>query len=66
MNIVKLLEEIANNTHHRVSVESLIHDQPGEIRKAFENKNSSKLRQAISRPSEINANKCMVTLTASD
>lgn len=57
MNIVKLLEVIANKTHHSVVLAELLQNQSEETRCAFINNNTKQLRQIISQPCEVIANR---------
>jgi len=61
MNIVKMMEEIAKNTHHHIEIDALLVDQPLAIRQAFYANDCSELKREMSQHSEIIANKCLVT-----
>lgn len=47
MNIMTLLEQLANSAHHKVSVEELISSQPLEIQNVFISNNGSQLKKIL-------------------
>lgn len=47
MEIMTLLELLANNAHHRIAIHELIHRQPSQIQEAFFAKNSAYLRNQL-------------------
>ena len=60
MTIIKLLEEIANNAHHRLAITNLIKDQPNDIRQAFATNNNAQIRRQFNDPTEIMANRSTI------
>lgn len=47
MNVMTLLEQLANSVHHKVSVKELISSQPSEIQNAFISNNGSQLKKIL-------------------
>jgi hypothetical protein len=65
MTITKLLEEIANNTHH-LAIETLTKNFPSEVRTAIASKNSSQLRSLFVDKVEVVANRSSIVQVTSD
>lgn len=47
MDILTLLEHLANNAHHRIMINELVNNQSIEIREAFLANNVAKLRNQL-------------------
>lgn len=47
MDILTLLEHLANNVHHRIVIEELINCQPNEVKEAFLTNNVTQLRSHL-------------------
>lgn len=61
MNISALLEQLANNTHHRINIDNLINNQPENIREAFQTNNAATLKNSF-QDNNISADRSVVVL----
>lgn len=59
MSLITILEQIAKNAHHQISVKDLICMQPNEIQEAFLNNDAMELKKQLCDVNNL-ADRCTV------
>jgi len=60
MTILKIIEKIANNAHHRIAISDLVREQSDDIREAFMTNNCATLRDAFGDQTEVLAHRSTI------